>query len=193
MQERLAVSDFFSPKLLLLRPRRIQFCDSAWGSLDSPSPDGTSSLPRVAPSLSSEAINLLPASASHFRATRFTVDKRDSIGLVVVGFCRNRALTPNRRTVRVSSRPSSRLLAALGLIPPAAARSSRVRPSHPRSSSSRTHCGCPGRSPPGSSPAGALSHSAACETGSAAPRRDSQRRVPQCPPSAEMGVSWGYL
>src|SRR6267142_2427643 len=51
-----------------------------------------------------------------FLATRCTVDKHDSIGLVVASFRRNTAPTPKRCTVSVSSRPSSRLRAALGLI-----------------------------------------------------------------------------
>ena len=52
-----------------------------------------------------------------FRATRCTVDKHDSIGLVVISFPRNTAPTPKRCTVSVSSGPSSRLRAALGFDP----------------------------------------------------------------------------
>src|SRR6266403_3547465 len=51
-----------------------------------------------------------------FRATRCTVDRHDSIGLVVASFRRNTAPTPKRCTVSVSSKPSSKHRAAVGLI-----------------------------------------------------------------------------
>src|ERR1700741_2814152 len=51
-----------------------------------------------------------------FRATRCTVDKHDSIGLVVASFRRNTAPVPKRCTVSVFSNHSPRRRAALGLI-----------------------------------------------------------------------------
>ena len=57
-----------------------------------------------------------PASALHSGPLFSTVEKQDSMGLLEANVCRSSEPTPSRCTVRVSSSPSSRLRAALGLI-----------------------------------------------------------------------------
>lgn len=49
------------------------------------------------------------------RATRSTVERQDSVGFVEDSVRRGKQSTPSRCTVSVSSHPSSRLCAALGL------------------------------------------------------------------------------
>src|SRR5882762_10485270 len=100
------------------------------------------------------------------------------MGFVVASFRRNTAPTPKRCTVSVSSSPSSRLRAALGLILSSCRKIFCNASFPPHSGSSHTHCASAGRSLSGSSPAGTPSHSAACESGSAAPPLAHRKHVP---------------
>src|ERR1700747_1500272 len=108
-------SDFYCPDLLLLNARRIQTLFQQQDLLIAF--DASKLLFCFQESCSCTGERLSSFSPTlYVPSTRCTVCKHDSIGLVVASFRRNTAPIPKRCTVRVSSSPSSRLRAAVGLI-----------------------------------------------------------------------------